>query len=84
MARFMDFHEDLKLPAKTASPASKTSKPKAIGALRRLQKRHGLVWAVFATPTCVTFPHNAKSVGPLMHSLIIRPGLSTAAADPSS
>jgi hypothetical protein len=42
MARFMDFHEDLKLPAKTASPASKTSKPKAIGALRRLQKRPGL------------------------------------------
>ena len=30
MARFMDFHEGQKLPAKTASPASKTSKPKAL------------------------------------------------------
>jgi hypothetical protein len=50
MARFMDFHEDLKLPAKTASPASKTSKPKAIGAPRRLQKRPGPVRAAFATP----------------------------------
>ena len=53
MARFMDFHEDLKLPAKTASPASKTSKPKAIGAPRRLQKRPGPVRAAFAIPTCV-------------------------------
>ena len=53
MARLMDYHQDLKLPAKTASPASKTSKPKAIGAPRRLQKRPGPVRAAFAIPTCV-------------------------------
>jgi hypothetical protein len=56
MARFMDFHEDLKLPAKTASPASKTSKPKAIGALRRSRNAPGWSGPSSRPPPALHFP----------------------------